>query len=193
VHSLQLSVLLLPRPCVGRRGLQITSRPEAGTGVLPFQCKICTLGRRPNPSRTRAEKECGGGRRSESADPGRRRSLRGGLGNERVDRRPQREKGQSATACITAASKASRRARTDVCASRIATSRSLGDTQKCVPYAPLQPKLPSDNHVRLSAGFSMTRTPSPNASPGCLPGTVSGTKIERIISTLRGLSIRTPS
>src|SRR5581483_7449932 len=46
-------------------------------------------------------------------------------------------------ACITASSKAGRISWLAVWAMRIPTTRSLGSTQKCVPKAPLQPKLPS--------------------------------------------------
>ncbi len=52
-------------------------------------------------------------------------------------------------ACITAFSKSTLSPGVAVCVIRTATTFSLGSTQKCVPKAPLQPKLPVESAVPL--------------------------------------------
>src|SRR5688572_9417146 len=62
------------------------------------------------------------------------------------------------TACITMFSKSRRNSWLDVFVITTATRFCLRSTQKCVPNAPLQPKLPSDSQVLRAIGSLTTRT-----------------------------------
>ena len=94
---------------------------------------------------------------------------------------------------MTAVSKSGLSATAGAWTIKIAMSSFCGSIQKCVPDAPVHPKLPFDNQLFLAAAFETTRTLSPQLSPACLPGSVSGTCAPLISATLLGLSNRRPS
>ena len=71
-------------------------------------------------------------------------------------------------------------------------SFSFGSTQKWVPYAPSQSKLPFETRRPAAMGSLTTSTLSPQLRPGARPGSVSGTNTEDISSTVLGLSSRLP-
>ena len=88
--------------------------------------------------------------------------------------------------CITAFSKSRRNSLFGVWIISIATICSLRSTQKCVPYAPLQPNVPSDREVPRAIESVTTRTLKPQPSPFVSPGSVSGAFTIAIISMLLG-------
>ena len=99
----------------------------------------------------------------------------------------------SVTACITAVSKSrwmpAVTGPAGACTRRTATSFAFGSTQKWVPNAPSQPKLPSDRNVPARTASDTTSTVSPNPipfGPPSWPPNISPTWLDDISSTAQG-------